>query len=162
MMKKALFNILTAAALSLPLLFAASCESEEEPIDPGRDKDGNVARVIVEVGAVTESEGENLYYDAVPGIRVYMFTLADWDASEKPDTEKAKIVITDENGFATFDFKEEQFDENQNFVFAVKDSTNAFVSVEMTLKKGKTANLTLYATGEKSKGAKYSNLVKTY
>ncbi|MBR5957568.1 MAG: hypothetical protein IKZ99_04320 [Salinivirgaceae bacterium] len=150
-----------SAVLFVPLTLFIACETEEEP-NENKEKDGNVAKAVIEVGAVTDSEGENLYYDAVTGTRVYMFSLTDWDASETPDVSKAKIVITDENGLATFEFKEEQFNENQNYVFAVKNSTNTFVFSELTLKKEKVANLILYITGEKCKGAKYSNLVKTY
>lgn len=160
-MKMRFFHILTSVALLLPSILFTACEPEEE-IDTSKDKDGNIAKVVIEVGSVTASEGDNLYYDAVTGTRVYMFSLTEWDASENPDVSKAKIVITDENGLATFEFKEEQFEENQNYVFAVKDSANAFVFTELTLKKSKVANLTLYVTGEKGKGAKYTDIVSLY
>lgn len=136
---------------------------EQKNEDKDKDKDGNVAKAIVEVGYVYDDDEETLYYDAVAGTRVYMFKLDVWDSfTEEVDLSQATVVITDENGFATFDIKEDTFNESQNYVFAVQNEDGDLVSNEVTLKKGKIAELTVFQTGEESGGAKFSNLIKTY
>ncbi len=171
--------------------FFASCEDEEttepEKVNENVDLDGNISRIKVNLCEVVEEpykevvndydeegnvigtetlEGVDYITKDVPNKVVYLFSLDNWEQFGKSIDKSLAIAKSPSNqtGIAVFDFKENNYDkQNNNYVVVAFDSDVAVSKPGFVdAKEGKEATITIYTTGEESTGAKYSNLFKTY
>jgi hypothetical protein len=123
---------------------------------------------LIKSGNAPTIKEEYSYSDNVQGAIVYMYNLDDWDKYGASISKDSCVdrQITDEQGVAHFEFGEELFDEglltDYVFVACSLDKQNSSSPSAISLKLGKLAEATVYTSGEKSTGAKYSNLFKTY
>lgn len=122
---------------------------------------------LIKSGNAPTIEEEYTYTESVQGTRVYMYNFDDWDKYGAAISKDSCVehVITDEQGIARFEFGDDFFEEGllTDYVFVVyDDNKKATRPAAITLKLGKLADATVYTTGEKATGAKYSKLFKTY
>lgn len=131
--------------------------------------DDEIADLIKSGSAPTIKETYT-FSDDVQGTMVYMFNFDDWDkygASISKDL-CVERVITDEQGIAHFEFDDEWFEDDEqeyltDYVFvAYNEDKKAALPATISLKLGKLADATVYTSGEKATGAKYSKFFKTY
>ena len=121
---------------------------------------------LIKSGSAPTVEEKYTYAENVQGTMVYMYNFDDWDKYGAAISKDSCVerVITDEQGIARFEFDEEWFDGLlTDYVFvAYGDDKKASLPATITLTLGKLADATVYTSGEKATGAKYSKLFKTY
>lgn len=107
------------------------------------------------------------YSNPVQGTMVYMYNYDDWDkyGEEIGRDMYVERVSTDAEGIAHFEFGDDYFEENllRDYVFVVyDDEKNASKPATISIESGKLGEATVYTTGEKASGVKFSKFVKTY
>lgn len=121
---------------------------------------------LIESGDIPTIENTYTYTEGVQGTMVYMYNFDDWDkyGAEISKDSYVERVITDEQGIAHFEFDDDWFDGVlTDYVFVTYDDNKKAVNpATITLTLGKLADATIYTSGEKATGAKYSKLLKTY
>jgi len=136
--------------------------------DAVKDLSEDAVADLIKSGNAPTIKVDYTYSDNVQGAFVCMYNLDDWDkygASISKDSCVDRQIV-DEQGIAHFEFDEEWFDEGllTDYVFVAYslDKQNYSLPSAISLKLGKLADATVYMSGEKSTGAKYSKLFKTY
>ena len=121
---------------------------------------------LIKAGNAPTVEETYTYSECVQGTMVYMYNFDDWETYGATISKDLCVerIITDEQGIARFEFDEEWFDGLlTDYVFvAYDDNKQASKPATISLTLGKLADATVYTSGERATGAKYSKLFKTY
>ncbi len=121
---------------------------------------------LIKAGNAPTVEEKYTYSEGVQGTMVYMYNFDDWETYGATISKDSCVerIITDEQGIAHFEFDDEWFDGLlTDYVFvAYDDNKQASKPATISLTLGKLADATVYTSGERATGAKYSKLFKTY
>jgi|GEM_PF-4620788 len=121
---------------------------------------------LIKAGNAPTVEEQYTYTESVQGTMVFMYNFDDWETYGEAISKDMYVdrINTDEQGIAHFEFDDEWFDGLlTDYVFvAYDDNKQASKPATISLTLGKLADATVYTSGERATGAKYSKLFKTY